>query len=236
MPSCILSKLSTTIYSGFPRATIQQRGGWRGSLNLLLGPGNLLFGNSEPFHSLPYSTFLKTKASQFTLGQYSEKKSMAASTSKALLGDVYVDDLITSCGNALDFTKPNGVFYKSGNRSRCRKASLSFRSQKGPNSHLMCGYFIFDGLQRSYKPDSFVGPWLKNFHTLSSACHSTGAAHDVSFDSNSHDVQPADSTILSGQYVLSYSSFFVCSMGFLCLSLSLSPGENNQKKCDKIYL
>lgn len=202
MPSGILSKLNTTIYSGFPRATVQQQVVWRSSINLLLRPGNLLFGNSVLLRSLPYSTSLISNASGFSLGCESKRKSMAASTSKALLGDIYVDDLITSCGNALDFTKPTGVFYNDRSRNRCWKAGLSLRRQERPNSGLICGYCIFDGLRPSCNPNSLDKSWLKNFHTSSSVCHATGAAPDVSFNSNSHDEQLADSTILSGQYVL----------------------------------
>lgn len=202
MPSGILSKLNTTtIYSAFPRTKFQQRGGWRCSINLLLGPGNLLFGNSALLHSLPYSASLISGASQLSLGCDRKRKSMAASTSKALLGDVYVDELFTSCGNALDFSKPAGVFFHNGSRSRCCKATLSFRRQKGPSSRLLCGNFSFDGLWWNSDPSLFVEPWSKNVHTSSSACYSTGA--DVSFDSNSRDERVADSTILSGQYVLS---------------------------------
>lgn len=202
MPSGILSKLNTTIYSGFPRATVQQQVVWRSSINLLLRPGNLLFGNSVLLRSLPYSTSLISNASGFSLGCESKRKSMAASTSKALLGDIYVDDLITSCGNALDFTKPTGVFYNDRSRNRCWKAGLSLRRQERPNSGLICGYCIFDGLRPSCNPNSLDKSWLKNFHTSSSVCHATGAAPDVSFNSNSHDEQLADSTILSGQTIL----------------------------------
>ncbi|KAG6729572.1 hypothetical protein I3843_01G031600 [Carya illinoinensis] len=200
MQSGIFSKLNTTIYSVFPRATVQQQGGWRCSINLLLGPGDLLFGNSALLHSLPYSASFISGTSRFPLGCDRKRKSMAASTSKALLGDVYVDELITSCGNALEFSKPTGVFYNNGSRSRCRKATLSFRRQKWPSSHLICGNFSFDGLQWNGDPSLFVKPCSKNVHTSSSACYSTGA--DVSFDSNSRDEQLVDSTILSGQIIM----------------------------------
>ncbi|KAK7843526.1 probable protein phosphatase 2C 80 isoform X1 [Quercus suber] len=202
MPSGILSKLNTTIYSGFRRAIVQRQGGWQSSLNLVLRPGNLLFRYSALSRSLPYSTSLISEAFQFSKGRENKRKFMAASTSKAVLADVYVDDLISSCGNALDFTKPTGVFYNDRSRGRYQNASLSLRRKEWSNSHLICGYFIFDGLRRNCNPNSLVGPWLKNFHSSSSVCHSTGAAHDVSFDSNSRDEQLADSTILSGQTVL----------------------------------
>ncbi|XP_041008741.1 probable protein phosphatase 2C 80 isoform X2 [Juglans microcarpa x Juglans regia] len=170
MQSGIFSKLNTTIYSAFPRATVQQR-------------ASLISGTSR-----------------FPLGCDGKRKSMTASTSKALLGDVYVDELITSCGNALEFSKPTGVFYNNGSRSRCHKATLSFRRQKQPSSHLICGNFSFDSLRWNNDPSLFVKPRSKNVHISSSACYSTGA--DVSFDSNSRDEQLVDSTILSGQIIM----------------------------------
>ncbi|RYR67885.1 hypothetical protein Ahy_A03g014337 isoform G [Arachis hypogaea] len=40
------------------------------------------------------------------------RKSMATSPSKAMLGDVYVDDLVSSCSSGVDFTKPAGVYFR----------------------------------------------------------------------------------------------------------------------------
>lgn len=202
MPSGIFLKLNTTIYSGFPRAAVQQQVGWRGSINFLLRPGNLLFGNPVLPRFLPYSTSLVSRAAGFSPGRENKRKAMAASTSKALLGDVYVDDLITPCGNSLDFTKPTGVYYNDRSRTRCQKVGLSLRRQELPNSRLICRYFSFDGLRRSCNSNSSDKPWLNNFHTSSSACHAMGAAHDVSFNGNSHDEQLPDSAILSGQTIL----------------------------------
>ncbi|XP_048438634.1 probable protein phosphatase 2C 80 [Pyrus x bretschneideri] len=44
-----------------------------------------------------------------------------------------------------------------------------------------------------------VGPWLRDIQTSSSLCNATGAAHNLTFDGNSNDEQPANSTILSDQ-------------------------------------
>ncbi|RYQ85086.1 hypothetical protein Ahy_B10g104597 isoform B [Arachis hypogaea] len=40
------------------------------------------------------------------------RKSMATSPSKAVLGDVYDDDLVSSCSNGVDFTKPARVYFR----------------------------------------------------------------------------------------------------------------------------
>ncbi|KAF3439053.1 hypothetical protein FNV43_RR17328 [Rhamnella rubrinervis] len=124
---------------------------------------------------------------------------MAASSSKSVFGDVHVDDVITSCGNALDFAKPSGVFFNDRSRRSCHKASVSFR-RKGPlNRHLAFGGFVADVTRRNCSSNILVGPWLRNLHNSFSICHSASAAHDVSFDGNSCDELLTNSSILSQQ-------------------------------------
>lgn len=127
--------------------------------------------------------------------------SMAASGSKAVFGDAFIDDMITTCGNGLDFSKPNGVFFEDRSRASCIKASVRMRNGELPNSRLVCGYSSFDAIRRSSSNlNNFVaGPLLKNSHTLSSVKFSAGAARDVSFDGNSREEQLANSTMVSGQ-------------------------------------
>ncbi|KDP31794.1 hypothetical protein JCGZ_12255 [Jatropha curcas] len=125
---------------------------------------------------------------------------MAASGSKAVFGDTYIDDMITTCGNGLDFSKPSGVFFADRSRASCLKASVRMRNGELPNSRLVCGYSSFDAIIGSSNLNGFVaGPSLKNFHTLSSAKLSAGAARDVSFDGNSREEQLGNSTMVSGQ-------------------------------------
>ncbi|QHN82930.1 uncharacterized protein DS421_20g700150 [Arachis hypogaea] len=57
------------------------------------------------------------------------RKSMATSPSKAVLGDVYDDDLVSSCSNGVDFTKPARVVLLLSNLSRGAEA----RRRQGPH-------------------------------------------------------------------------------------------------------
>ncbi|PON67716.1 PPM-type phosphatase domain containing protein [Parasponia andersonii] len=179
MPSGFLSKLNLAVFSGFERAVTGQRN----SINLILGRGKVFSRN---------------------LGSYSfEAKTMAASNSKSLFGDVYVDDVITSCGNSFEFTKSNGVFFNDKSRSSCRKASLSLRRKELSNSaQLTCGYFRGDITRKNWNTNAVVGPQLRNLHTSSLACYSAGAAHDVSFDGSSRDERLPNSTMSSADQTL----------------------------------
>lgn len=197
MPSGIVSKLNTTLFSSFGRVITGQRN----TKDLLIGQGILLSRSSGLSFFLPYSTTLLPDISRLSSSCSRKGKSMAASSSKSVFGDVYVDDVITSCGNVLDFTKPFGVFFNDRSRSSCHKASVSFKRKEPLNCHLACGYFVADVTRRNCSSNILVGPWLRNLHTSFSICHSASAAHDVSFDGNSRDEQLMNSSILSQQYV-----------------------------------
>ncbi|CAK7339540.1 unnamed protein product [Dovyalis caffra] len=126
--------------------------------------------------------------------------SMAASSSKAVFGDVHFDDMIATCGNGLDFSKPSGVFFSDRSRSSCLKASVKMRYGELPDTRLVCGNFMFDAIRGNGKAKNLVlGPWLKNLHSSSSACFSAASAQDVSFDGNSREERLVESTMVSGQ-------------------------------------
>lgn len=197
MPSAILPKVNSTIHSRFWR--VISRSGTRNSKNLLPCQGKLLSQKSGLAPSLPCSTLLVADATRHSFSSLHQGKSMAASSSKPVFGDLYVDDLIASTGNGLDFTKPAGVFFNDRSRSSFLKASLSLRRKESFNSRLISAH---------------VGPWSRNFHT-SSMCYAAGAAQDVSLDGNSNDEQLANSTVLSDQYVLSSVVYFDSSI--VCL-------------------
>ncbi|KAJ7952974.1 putative Protein phosphatase 2c [Quillaja saponaria] len=128
---------------------------------------------------------------------------MAASTSKAVLGDVYVDEFVTSCGSALDLSKPTGVFFNARSHSRCQKASMSLRNQQPLISQLICsGYSNTDAILRNQSSSLLHGTWMRHCYNSSLACYSSGAAHDVSFDGNSHNKQLSNSSVLSEQAIL----------------------------------
>ncbi|XP_012079067.1 probable protein phosphatase 2C 80 [Jatropha curcas] len=146
------------------------------------------------------SAFSLNNPTQLSVRRSLSGYSMAASGSKAVFGDTYIDDMITTCGNGLDFSKPSGVFFADRSRASCLKASVRMRNGELPNSRLVCGYSSFDAIIGSSNLNGFVaGPSLKNFHTLSSAKLSAGAARDVSFDGNSREEQLGNSTMVSGQ-------------------------------------
>lgn len=94
---------------------------------------------------------------------------MAASSSTPVLGDVYVDGLISSCGTSFDLSKPTGVYFSDRRQSSLLKASLSLREKESFNSRLISVH---------------VGPWLRDIQTSSSLCNATGAAHNLTFDGN----------------------------------------------------
>lgn len=157
------------------------------------------------------ASFLSNNSTRLSVRRSFGALSMAASSPKPVFGDVYIDDMITTCGNGLEFSKPSGVFFTDKSRATCLKANMRMRKGELPNSRLVCGYSSFDAI-RSGEMNNFVfGPLLKNFHTMPSLQFSAGAARDVSFEGNSREEQLANSTVVSGLYVFSSS---VCS-GYL---------------------
>ncbi|XP_044495981.1 probable protein phosphatase 2C 55 [Mangifera indica] len=126
---------------------------------------------------------------------------MAASGTKPVFRDVYIDNLVSCCSNGLDFARPSGVYFSDRSQNRCRKAITSLRKQESPRNGLLCGYFVFDSMRKNWNSNVLVCPWLKNIHTSSSVCFSAGAAHDVSFDEGSQGEQLGGSSIASDQTI-----------------------------------
>jgi len=152
---------------------------------------------------------LVSKTSQFSSTRSLVRSSMAASSSKAVFGDVHIDDMIATCGNGLEFSKPSAVFFSDRSRSSCLKSSVKMRNRELPNSRLVCGNFMLDAMRGNGKANNLVvGTLLKNLYSSSSVCFSAGAAQDVSFDGNSRKEQVVDFTVVSGQYVLLSSVCF----------------------------
>lgn len=167
-----------------------------------------MLGNSRSSEFLPYSIRLFSETSRFNFGGPCEWDSMAASGTKPVFRDVYIDNLVSCCSNGLDFARPSGVYFSDRSQNRCRKAITSLRKQESPRNGLLCGYFVFDSMRKNWNSNVLVCPWLKNIHTSSSVCFSAGAAHDVSFDEGSQGEQLGGSSIASDQYVLSSSIYF----------------------------
>ncbi|KAE8709529.1 putative protein phosphatase 2C 80 [Hibiscus syriacus] len=104
---------------------------------------------------------------------------MAVSGSKAVFGDVYVDELLASCWNGFGFLKPKGVYFADRSHTSCRKACMLLRQQE--QSHFACGYYISATTSRNSKCNPPFGPRIKSIHA-SSLSSSARAVHDVSFD------------------------------------------------------
>ncbi|KAG6766842.1 hypothetical protein POTOM_028017 [Populus tomentosa] len=145
------------------------------------------------------SVSLVSNTSQFSSRRSLVRTSMAASSSKAVFGDVHIDDLIATCVNGLEFPKPSGVFFSDRSRSSCLKASVKMRNGELPKSRLVWGNLMLDAIKRNGKANNLVlGPLLKNLYSSSSVCAFGRAAQDVSFDGNSSEEQSVDSTVVSG--------------------------------------
>ncbi|KAK7252899.1 hypothetical protein RIF29_37160 [Crotalaria pallida] len=170
MLSGIVSKLNATIHCGIPETlTRQQR------LHSVLSLSSL--------HSTHSSSSSRSA------------KSMATSTSNnAVLGDAYVDDLVSGCVSVLDLTKPAAVYFKDGTSKGCLRASVILRRQQ-PLYGSLFGCSAFDASWTWRNPNS------KKFRVASSA----RAAHDVSFEgSPNHQTTVGGKTLkmLSGSSYL----------------------------------
>ncbi|KAI4325822.1 hypothetical protein MLD38_031185 [Melastoma candidum] len=106
---------------------------------------------------------------------------MAASGTKAVAGEVYVDGLISSFCNAVEFTKPSGVFFDRGGRS-FERASVSMKRKVTSETHLIGGYSIYNVTWRNRGSNSFIGqgPHLRTFRTFTRTNIDLRAAIDVS--------------------------------------------------------
>ncbi|XP_021888896.1 probable protein phosphatase 2C 80 isoform X1 [Carica papaya] len=198
MSTRFLSKVKPAVCTGLQRSVIGQGGLACNSVRYGIGQSSLLLGGSGLVFSLPCSTRLFNHSTRFHLSSPCRRRAMAVSGSKAMFGDVYIDDLVSSCGNGVDFTKSSGVYFSDRTRISCRKACISFRKQEHYNGHLVCGYFM-PKVQGNTSSNTIFGPFLKNVHTFSSVCFSAGPVHDVSCDDNSQEQELEDSPISSSQ-------------------------------------
>lgn len=116
--------------------------------------------------------------------------SMATSASNAVLGDVYVDDLVSSCGGVLNLSKPACAYFKERARNGCLRARVN------PTRQQLFGCSSFDG-----NSSLLHGPRVKNVSSSLSALCLARAVHDVSIDGSPPDEQLANSSILPNMYV-----------------------------------
>ncbi|TYI56425.1 hypothetical protein E1A91_D11G209100v1 [Gossypium mustelinum] len=191
MPAIVFSKLKPVVYTGFQRSLTGKQVLLSDSPSSLLRQLKFLSVNSGLIQSFSYSgkslSDNRCIRNPFCL----RAKTMAVSGSKAVFGDVYMDELIASCGNGLDFLKPSGVYFADRSQSSCQKASLILRKQEQRNNRLVCRYNFCDAVQRNTGYNLPFGPRMKSIHTSSLFCTSSRAAHDVSFDGSSKDERAA---------------------------------------------
>ncbi|PPS14407.1 hypothetical protein GOBAR_AA06172 [Gossypium barbadense] len=108
MPAVVFSKLKPVVFTGFQRSLTGKQVPLSDSANSLLRQLKFLSVNSGLIQSFSYSgkslSDNRCIRNLFCL----RAKTMAVSSSKAVFGDVYMDELVASCGNGLDFLKPSG--------------------------------------------------------------------------------------------------------------------------------
>ncbi|XP_058777884.1 probable protein phosphatase 2C 80 [Vicia villosa] len=182
-----ISKLKATIYCGIHETITRKQ-------RVPIGR----FNNPVlPLSSLCATSFLSNSTSCLNSKKVGRK--LMASSSNAMLGDVYVDDLISSYGGVQDLTtKHAGVSFKERPRKGFVRASVSLRrTQQLLYGPLNFGRSGFDSSGRIQNSGLLHGPWLKNLSSSSSACCLAGAAHDLSFDNSHPDEQLENSSTLS---------------------------------------
>ncbi|TKY69886.1 hypothetical protein E2542_SST06169 [Spatholobus suberectus] len=180
----VLSRLNASIYYRIREAITRQQG----------VPTSLYRSSALSLCSL-YSTSLLPGSTHSSSSHTLNTKSMATTShSNSVLGDVYVDGLISTRGSVLDFTKPAVVYYKDRTHKGCLRGSVNLRRPQPLYGPLSFGCSTFDANWRIWDSGLLHGTWLKDFSTSSSACCSAGAAHDVSFDGSPPDEQLANSS------------------------------------------
>ncbi|KAF8405187.1 hypothetical protein HHK36_010087 [Tetracentron sinense] len=142
---------------------------------------------------------LLSNSTQVSFGNPFQKKVMAACGSRAVFRDLYLDNL--RHGDPSNSTNRAGLFYSDRSIDSCQKASMSLRNQEPSNNYFVYGYFMFDVARRSSNSNPFLKAGSKDLHS-SSACHSTGAAPNVSFDGSAREEQLANSTVSSDEKIL----------------------------------
>jgi len=193
----IFSRPNATIYCRIREALTRQQG----------VPAFLYRSSGLSLCSL-YSTFFLPGSIHCSSSHTLIPKSMAtASHCNAVLGDVYVNGLISGCASVQDFTKPAVVSFKDKNLKGCLRGSGNLRRPQPSFGSLSFGSSTFDGNWRIRDFSLLHGSWLKNFSTSSSACPSAGAARAVSFDGSPPDEQLANSSFSPDEYVIMFFLF-----------------------------
>ncbi|XAR61787.1 Phosphoprotein phosphatase [Bertholletia excelsa] len=138
-----------------------------------------------------------SEPSQFPLGIGCQESSMAACGSRALLAECSLNSLTSKPGHVKVSTNTATNFYGNKIFDGCRKASMSLRNKEQPNNLFLYGYFIYNVTKSKGSSFPHLESGLKGFHSSSTACSSTGAARDVSFDNSGREEQLANDAVSS---------------------------------------
>ncbi|XP_043713344.1 probable protein phosphatase 2C 55 [Telopea speciosissima] len=123
---------------------------------------------------------------------------MAAYGSGSLLGQHFLDNITSRNDHLSNSIKGAGVSYCNKSLDCCRKATMSLRNREPSNNNMIYGYFIFD-VARSCCSNPLMSPGTEKFYSSSSACYSTGAASEVSFDGSAREEQLPSSVVSPDQ-------------------------------------
>ncbi|KAF3446288.1 hypothetical protein FNV43_RR11467 [Rhamnella rubrinervis] len=130
-----------------------------------------------------------------------QDRPMAAS-SRVLFGECYIN---SGCGYHLQSTDSSFIMHNNRNISfnSCHRTSMSLRNQEQRNNNAIFGYFIYEAGKRWCGLYPIMGSGLREAHSSSSTCFSTGTAHDMSFDNSGREEQPTNPADSSNQKVTS---------------------------------
>lgn len=144
-----------------------------------------------------------SESCQLSVSSKFQGKPMAGCGSKALLGEVCLDSFYSRCANPSLFKSNAGTVSRNTlSLYRCRKTSMSLKSQEQPGNYSVYGYLMYNAAKRWVNVWPYTESGLRYFHISSSTCFSAGTAPDVSFDNSAREEQVASSIESSEQYVL----------------------------------
>ncbi|XP_010547493.1 PREDICTED: probable protein phosphatase 2C 80 [Tarenaya hassleriana] len=174
MSATAFSRLNPVVYTGRLQRVVAGRCIFK---NLIPGEKGLFFSGLEFSHLARPSP--------------GRRVAMAASGSLPVFGDACFDDLVTTFANGLDSaTMPSasgGCLTTDRTRASCQRASMSIGKSKRAKSLLVCQHSAIVPLQKSSFRGSCFSLMSKNGRTSSTVCFSVGPAHELSFNSGSHD-------------------------------------------------
>lgn len=140
-------------------------------------------------------------SSQSSLSVNCHNKLMAASSSKAVSGELFVDYLSSRGGKLSLLTNNAGVSYVIRSLEGCRRARMSLKNSNQSNNHPFHEYILFNVAKRCWNFFPMLEAGLRGFHSSSPTSFSSGAAPESSFNAASCEEQLASSSASSEQYV-----------------------------------